>query len=309
VSLIQINDTRKMPHYADRTPSVGLSGPIAKNRQKIARSSASEKDMTAQYVRLAAGLLLCGIVGAIPAATSAAETAKQAKPAIGAEARTALARMSKTLSAEEFSFRVHTIRVYQDSNGRLLHIFHAIDVVVRRPDRLAIHVNGDDGSTELLYSGKDVAILGVEKKKYVLISVPNNIQAMMEKVMGRLHVDFPLADFLTNSPDKAFLTGVTSGREINTVTIEGMPYRHLFFVQKGGIELELWLSKNEQSLPRRLIVTYHSLPGEPNFVAEFSNWDFAVHPADSEFAFRPPAGARQVQLKSAAGASGEGGGR
>lgn len=265
--------------------------------------------MTARYARLAAGLLLCGIVGAMPAATPAAETAKRAKPAIGAEARAALAQMSKTLSAKEFSFRVHTIRVYQDSNGRLLHIFHTIDVVVRRPDRLAIHVNGDDGSTEFRYSGKDVGILGVEKNRYVLIPAPDNIQAMMEKVMGRLHVDFPLADFLTDSPDKAFLTGVTSGREINTVTIESMPYRHLFFVQKGGIELELWLSKNEQSLPRRLIVTYRSLAGEPNFVAEFADWNFAVHPADAEFVFRPPAGAQQVQLRSASGARKEGGGR
>ena len=31
--------------------------------------------------------------------------------------------------------------------------------------------------------------------------------------MGKLGVDFPLADFLTDAPDKSFLTGVTSGRE------------------------------------------------------------------------------------------------
>ena len=41
--------------------------------------------------------------------------------------------------------------------------------------------------------------------------------------MGRFGLDFPLADFLTEAPDKAFLTGVTAGREVDTATIDGVP--------------------------------------------------------------------------------------
>ena len=125
----------------------------------------------------------------------------------------------------------------------------------------------------------------------------------MKEAVGRLGVDFPLADFLSEAPAKAFLSGVTSGRVVNTVTIDGVPYDHLFFSQPPGIELELWLSKNDQSLPRRLIVTYRSLPGQPNFIAEFSDWNFTVHPSDSDFVFQPPAGAAQVELKPVAAAA------
>jgi hypothetical protein len=57
-------------------------------------------------------------------------------------------------------------------------------------------------------------------------------------------------------------------------------------------------------LPRRLIVTYRSLPGEPNFVAEFSNWDFTVHPPDADFRFEPPEGAEQLQLDALKQATG-----
>ena len=76
-------------------------------------------------------------------------------------------------------------------------------------------------------------------------------------------VDFPLADFVTDAPDKSFLSGVTSGREINTVTIDGVPCRHLLFTQPPGIELELWIEKNDTAVPRRLIVTYRSEPAQP----------------------------------------------
>jgi hypothetical protein len=43
--------------------------------------------------------------------------------------------------------------------------------------------------------------------------------------------------------------------------------------------------ENDQSLPRRLIVTYRSLPGQPNFIAEFSDWNLNIHPSDRTLSF------------------------
>ena len=254
--------------------------------------------MKIRLAGLAAGLVVCIPTYLLPGAY-AAESTQTAKTKISEDANSALAQMAKTLSQPEFSFRVQTIRVYEDAKGQPLHIFHTMKVIVHRPDRLAVQVTGDDGSNKLLYDGKTVAIVQPDKNKYASLSAPNNIQAMMQEVMGRLKVDFPLADFLTDTPDKAFLTGVTSGQEVGTVTVDGTPYRHLFFGQPPGIDLELWVEKNDQALLRRLIVTYRSLPGQPSFIAQFSDWDFNVHPADSEFAFQPPAGATKVDLKPA----------
>ena len=213
--------------------------------------------------------------------------------------RASVAQMGKTLLADQFSFQARTLRVYVEPSGQPLHVGHTIKVVLRRPDRLMISVAGDDGSTKLFYDGKTAILLGVETNKYVTVPVPNTIQGMLETVMGKLGVDFPLADFLTDNPDKSFLSGVTSGREINTVTIDGVPCRHLLFTQPPGIELEVWLEKNDKALPRRLVVTYRSEPGQPSLIAEFSDWNFSVHPSDAEFAFQPPAGATQVELKPA----------
>jgi hypothetical protein len=89
------------------------------------------------------------------------------------------------------------------------------------------------------------------------------------------------------------MTGVTSGRVVDTVTINGAPYLHLFFAQPPGIELELWVEKSDRALPRRLIVAYRSLPGQPNFIAEFSDWDFSIHPTAADFTAQPPAGRRR----------------
>ncbi|MBV8094696.1 MAG: DUF2092 domain-containing protein [Acetobacteraceae bacterium] len=218
--------------------------------------------------------------------------------------------MGETLRAEQFSFQAQTIRVYADSNAQPLHIFHTMKVVVHRPNRLLVDVTGDDGSRKLVFDGKNALIYIAGQNKYASIPVPEGtIAAMMEQVMGHLGVDFPLADFLTEAPNKAFLTGVTSGRVVNTISIDGSPYLHLLFSQPPGIELELWLAKNEQSLPRRLIVTYRNVAGQPSFIALFSDWDFNIHPPDSDFSFQPPADAAQLQLKPQATAAPAAGGK
>lgn len=243
-----------------------------------------------------AGLGVAGLPGVFPAGHAAAPP----KPTVSNDARAAVAQMAKSLSADQFSFEVRTLRVYADASGQPLHIAHSIKVTVHRPDKLRIEVTGDDGSTKLFYNGKTVVLFSVEGKRYASLPVPNTIQGMLKEVMGRLHVDFPLADFLTDNPEKSFLFGVTSGRVVDTVTIDGMPALHLLFFQPPGIELELWLEKSDRSVPRRLIVTYRALRDQPNFVALFSDWDFSVRPTDAEFEFQAPEGAKQVELKPAA---------
>lgn len=255
-----------------------------------------------RYIALFGGLLAAAVAGSIPVALPAAPAAKAAKLAISDEASAAVLRMGQALSAKQFSFQAKTIRVYTEAGGEPLHIFHTMKVTVLRPNHVAAEVTGDDGSDKLVFDGKTLVIFSGQNKKYASLSVPEGttIDGMLKEAVGRYGIDFPLADLLSEAPNKAFLTGVTSGRLVNTVTIDGAPYDHLFFSQPPGIELELWLPKTGQAVPRRLIVTYRTLPGQPNFIAEFSDWNLDIHPSQSEFTFQPPAGAEQVALKPAA---------
>ncbi len=240
--------------------------------------------------------------------SSPAVAATPPKPAISEDARSALAQMGTALLAKEFSFHAHTIRVYESQGKEQLHIVHDFEATVRRPDRLLVAGTGDDGPRKLIYDGSNVVLARGDGKTYATLPVPNTIQQMMYVVMGRFHLDFPLADFLTEAPDKAFLTGVTAGREVDTVTIDGVPCRHLVFSQPPGIELELWLEK-DRAVPRRLIVVDNALPGSPNFVAEMSNWNFGVHPAHADFTFTPPKDAKQVDFSVVTGELHTGGSR
>ena len=222
-----------------------------------------------------------------------------AKPAISEDAGAAVAQMERTLSAPELSFTAKTIRVYLDEAGEPLHIFHTMKVVMRRPDRMEIQVNGDDGSRDLFYDGKSVSIFSPESKVYAVTAAPGGIASAVNEVVDKLNLDFPLVNFFATSSNQSLMQGVVGGWQVGTANIDGIECRHLFFYKRGGTDLELWVENNNAAIPHRLIVTYRLLPGQPSFIAEFTNWDNQAHPSDSVFAFKPPSGAKQVDFTPA----------
>lgn len=236
---------------------------------------------------------------AVCAMALAADTARAADgpPPLTPEAREAVVQMGKTLSGEAFSFHDQTIREYAGANGEPLHIFHAADVTVRRPDRLLVDVNGDDGVVRMAFDGKALTVYSAETNRYATLPAPGSTEQMLRLASSKMGVDFPLADLLADSPAEAVLSNVTSGYVVNTVPIGGVPCRHLFLTQPPGLELELWIEDNERALPRRLIITYRSLPGEPRFIAEMSGWRLDARPSDAEFTFPMPEGATKVDIK------------
>jgi hypothetical protein len=126
---------------------------------------------------------------------------------------------------------------------------------------------------------------------------------MFAEATKRIGLDFPLVDLLDKSPSESLLKGVTEAKIVNDVTIGGVPSRHLTLFQPPGVEQEFWLAKTEQSLPERLFITFRSQPGQPTFIATFSDWNLAATATDADFVFQPPAGAAQVDLKTVAPAA------
>ncbi|WFU87708.1 DUF2092 domain-containing protein [Rhizobium sp. CC1099] len=229
----------------------------------------------------------------------AAEPAPPFKPAISDEAATAVSQMGKTLLAKEQSITARTIRVYLGESGQPLHVFHTMKIVVRRPNRIAVEVAGDDGKHNLFYNGKAASIFFPDSKEYAVIAASGDIPSALNEVVDKINVDFPLGGFFVDSPDKLLLSDAISAWQVGTANVDGVECRHLFFHQKSGIDLELWVEKNSAATPRRLAVTYRLLPGQPSFIAEFTSWNTKARPSESEFAFQPPAGAKKIELTAA----------
>ena len=120
--------------------------------------------MVLRSLAMIGAIFVTGIGGIVPVTGQAATAAaQQKKPAISEEASAALLRMGQAFRAEQYSFQVRTIRVYADSNGEPLHIFHTMKVTVHRPNRMLVDVSGDDGENKLLFDGKNAVYSAGQK--------------------------------------------------------------------------------------------------------------------------------------------------
>ncbi|MBY3233430.1 DUF2092 domain-containing protein [Rhizobium laguerreae] len=235
------------------------------------------------------------------------EPAPPVKPAVSDEAATAVSQMGKTLLARDLTITARTISIYLDQSGQPLHIFHTMKITVRRPDRIAVEFTGDDGRHDLFYDGKAVSVFFPDSKKYATIPASGDIPSALNEAATKLDVDFPLGVLFGASPDKVLSSDAMAAWQVGTATVDGVECRHLFFSQKSGIDLELWVEKNSAATPRRLVVTYPLLQGQPSFVAEFTSWKTKPPLSDSEFTFEPPADVKKIDLTPAVGSETKGG--
>lgn len=224
-----------------------------------------------------------------------AETAP-VTPVIDPVADKMLKAMSKTLSsAKAFTF---TAAINFDQllvSGQQIQYGGAAALTVQRPDKVYAEYTGDLNEKRIWYTGKDVTVLDVDKKFYGKLPVPANIDDAMDTLMNQYGFTLPLSDVVVSDPYSAFVTNVAAGVVIGDSTINGESCRHLAFVEKY-IDWQIWISNGAQALPCKLVITYKTLPGGPQYSAVFSDW--AVNPAIGASVFTPvlPEGAEQISF-------------
>ncbi|MDC9832758.1 DUF2092 domain-containing protein [Rhizobium binxianense] len=234
------------------------------------------------------------------------EPAPPFKPAISDEAATAISQMARALHARDMSITARTVSVYLDESGQPLHIFHTIKIAARRPDRIAVEFIGDDGRHDLFYDGKKASVFFPDRKKYMTIPASGDIPSALDEIADKLDLDFPLGVLFAGSPDEVLLGDAMAAWQVGTATVDGIECRHLLFSQKSGIDVELWVEKNDAATPHRLVVTYPLLQGQPSFVAEFTSWKTEPRLSDSEFIFEPPADVKKIDPTPAVASGTEG---
>jgi len=80
---------------------------------------------------------------------------------------------------------------------------------------------------------------------------------------------------------------------VERTTIYGKPVHHLV----GGtetVDFQVWVEEGDQPLPLRIVLTYKLEEGQPQFRAQFNDWNLAPQIAENEFTFSPPQGARKI---------------
>lgn len=237
---------------------------------------------------LGAGLLLAGVASPVAAEEPAAAAVEEP------EALAVVERMAARIAgAERFAMEGEIAWDTVQEDGRTLEFGATREVLVRRPDRLRVDLAPREGSAKrLLYDGSQLVLQDLGENVYATVSRAGSLDDVAAYAGERLGVPVALAEFLSPELPKLLTEKIDDARLVGPATIDGELCDHVSLRNEIG-GLQLWVSR-EDSLPRRVTITYEQEPGQPQFRARFSGWDLAPKAADAAFAFEAPKGAERI---------------
>ena len=211
------------------------------------------------------------------------------------QANAVLKRMAHFLAAQD-SFSV-TLRARYDvvqQDGQKVEFGDLRTITMRRPDRLHVDIRGSDGDTSAIYYDGS-ALIVYEKGEAVYAKAPTEptLDGAVAHFIRGLGMRLPLAVLLVSDIDKELERRVTALSYVERSTLCPRPCHHLAG-RTDSTDVQVWVADDAQPVPLEVVITYREEPGQPQYRAELSGWNFAPKVDDSVFAFVPPTGAKEI---------------
>jgi len=180
-------------------------------------------------------------------------------------------------------------------SGQKIQFAAAENVSVRRPDRIFVDYQSDIGSKKFWYNGKSVTLFAPAHNTYSTITAPSNIESTIELLMKDYGFTVPLADFLFSDPHSTLMKNVLAGIYVGPGDVNGIHCHHLAFVEKY-IDWQIWIEDGKEPIPRKVVITYKTMPNSPQYIAILSDWNFKASFPDSLFSAELPKNSKQIDF-------------
>ena len=245
-----------------------------------------------QYRVLCSITIVCIILMSNPAFSAR----KKKTPYIEPKAEKILRQMCDYLKTlEQFTFHTENTIDAIPSVGHKIQLASAVDVYLRRPDRLRADAKGDRRNAKFYYNGKTVTINDDDSNQYATMKAPPEIEEALVRTLKTFNINAPLAVLIHRNPYKILTKKVKTGVYVGLHYVNGIQYHHLMFNQKS-LDWQIWIENDDTPLPRKFIITKTVITGAPQFTALMSNWDVSAKLKDSLFNFIPLKKAEEIKV-------------
>jgi hypothetical protein len=209
--------------------------------------------------------------------------------------------MATLMKAAEFLAKAQRFSVTTDIGydveqdwGQKLEFGATRKLTVRRPDRLAVDITDRDGTRRgFRFDGQQVAFFGLDEKVYATVQKSGDIDAALAYFIRDLQMPLPLAELVSSNLPTILKDRASEAYAVEDATIAGTRCDHIA-LRNNLVDAQLWIGKGDQPLPQRIVLTYKRANGQPQFWANFHDWNFSPEAPDALFTFTPAEGAARI---------------
>jgi len=243
-------------------------------------------------------LLLVMLALSVPVCTVPGLAAREPVSAASesrADAEALLMRMGNFLAqAKQFSVSLRVGYDVLQETGQKVEFGESRKITLARPDRIRVDVERSDGEKALvLFDGQEITVFSPKEKVFARSAKPGDVDSAILHLINDLKLRLPLAMMLVTKLPSQLESRVVSVEQVEQSTIMDVPCTHLA-ARTDQVDFQVWIPSQGDPLPRRIVITYKHDDGQPQFRANFSDWNLAPNPSESLFAFSPTEGVREI---------------
>jgi len=184
------------------------------------------------------------------------------------------------------------------SDGQKIEFGSTRKAVIQRPNRARFEFTRRDGKEgTVVFDGNDIWVHSKTHDVYAHTPQPGGIDESIELLTEELGVTAPMSDLFTTDVGSTLGDGLRSCYIVGEAMAAGTSCDHVA-VRNQYADYQLWVSKGDQPLLKRIVITYREEPGEPQFWANFTEWNMAPSAPSRTFVFQPPAGSEKILFQS-----------
>ena len=167
--------------------------------------------------------------------------------------------------------------------------------LLARPDKIHVTRTGGYADLELVSDGKTATIYGKNLGSYAQLDAPGSIDQLIDRLRDTYFLEAPGTDLLLSNAYAELMKDVVSAKHVGRGVIDGVECEHLAF-RNPEVDWQLWVEVGAKPIPRKYVITSKTVTGAPQYTLRLDDWKTDVRPKADEFAFKPPEGAKKVEV-------------
>lgn len=214
---------------------------------------------------------------------------------VDGEAMVLLQSMAERLAqAEGFSVSIRSGYDVVQETGQKIEFGEQRTVTISRPGGLRVEAAQSDGDRRVIvFDGRTISVFDPEENVYAQAELTGSVDDALRYLVRDLQVRVPLALLLVTSLPGDLERRVESLDYVEQDRLTDVPTDHLAG-RTADVDFQIWIAREGEPLPRRIVITYRHEQGQPQYWALFSEWKLSPQASDGLFVFEPTEGTERI---------------
>lgn len=168
------------------------------------------------------------------------------------------------------------------------------ELTLQRPNRGRVEVTQRDGARRgLVFDGTQLVAFDRDEKVYATIARPGTLDAALDYYAEELKMRLPLRELFAADLPQQLESALANVRWIAKETVGDVVTDHVAY-RGDNVDVQLWIARDGDPLPARIVISYRLASGQPQFAANFRSWTLNPDVSDTQFTFVPAADAEKI---------------